>query len=361
MATRKTTDIGTLTADEYGTLAGAAKFFNDKLGLRISAPFVITLARHANSRGHFAANKWRDRSTGKALKHELNLNPSTFVGRSDKEILSTLAHELVHCWQFEHGTPSRKGYHNAEWADQMEAVGLMPSHDGTAEGKRTGSRCTHYILKGGMFDQAADAFLKKSALQIEHAPAPKKDRAPVSKLKYSCPECGTNVWGKPDLSINCSNEDSGCDNVPMVAADAPQVAERTPKKSTPPVAKPIAVKVRFTKPETTQGNAKGPVFKDFRPAKRLAAAAKKPATLMEALDAKQAAQKALDALKFDTRSPEWKPAVAALKAAERVVSRLTNANVKAINAAKAAQMRPDLQAELTERLTGFAGRLARAA
>lgn len=28
---------------------------------------------------------------------------------------------------------------------------------------------------------------------------------PPSKVKYQCPECGMNVWGKPDLSIICGS------------------------------------------------------------------------------------------------------------------------------------------------------------
>jgi hypothetical protein len=30
-------------------------------------------------------------------------------------------------------------------------------------------------------------------------------KAPVSKAKFSCPDCGANAWGKPDLHLVCGD------------------------------------------------------------------------------------------------------------------------------------------------------------
>ena len=46
------------------------------------------------------------------------------LSRPIEESMGTLVHEMVHFWQQEFGTPSRRGYHNREWADKMEALGL---------------------------------------------------------------------------------------------------------------------------------------------------------------------------------------------------------------------------------------------
>src|SRR5690606_37233909 len=56
----------------------------------------------------------------------------------------------------------RGNYHNKEWADKMEQVGLMPSNTGEPGGKRTGDRMTHYILQGGAFERRCDQLLTRA-------------------------------------------------------------------------------------------------------------------------------------------------------------------------------------------------------
>jgi predicted SprT family Zn-dependent metalloprotease len=72
---------------------------------------LVTLQRHAKARGYFAPERFNGR-THKATVHELALNPDTFTGRTDEEILSTLAHEMAHVWQQTHGEPPRRSYHD---------------------------------------------------------------------------------------------------------------------------------------------------------------------------------------------------------------------------------------------------------
>lgn len=86
----------------------------------------------------------------------------------------------------------------------------MPSNTGAPGGKRTGGQMTHYVLEGGPFDRAFRAMDAGLLLPWtsgnpggKSAPKPK----PESKLKYTCPGCGANAWGKPDLHIVCG----GCE------------------------------------------------------------------------------------------------------------------------------------------------------
>jgi hypothetical protein len=44
---------------------------------------------------------------------------------------------------------------------------------------------------------------------LELAPAPAKEPAAKNKIKYTCPGCEANVWGKPDLNVKCGD----CDDV----------------------------------------------------------------------------------------------------------------------------------------------------
>ena len=66
---------------------------------------------------------------------------------------------MAHAWQQHFGNPGRRGYHNEEWADKMESIGLMPSSTGKLGGSRTGEKMADYAIKGGLFMQATDKLL----------------------------------------------------------------------------------------------------------------------------------------------------------------------------------------------------------
>ena len=71
---------------------------------------------------------------------EIALNPAHFKGRSQREVFSTLVHEMVHLEQHHFGHPSRAGYHNREWVHWMERVGLIPSATGEPGGRQLGNK-----------------------------------------------------------------------------------------------------------------------------------------------------------------------------------------------------------------------------
>ena len=53
----------------------------------------------------------------------------------------------------------RRGYHNKEWADFMEAIGLMPSSTGAPGGARTGDKMADYAIEGGRFLEAYESLM----------------------------------------------------------------------------------------------------------------------------------------------------------------------------------------------------------
>jgi ribosomal protein L37E len=165
---------------------------------------LVTLQRRANTRGDFSPDRFRAR-TADDTTHELALNPDTFDGRTDEEVLSTLVDEMVHVWQECFGKPPRKAYHDKQWAAKMEEVGLMPSTTGEPGGKRTGQRVTHYIVAGGPY-ASAYARLKQLGYQLGWQSAPNGTQSTAkraSKTKFSCAVCGQNAWAKPDAAIAC--------------------------------------------------------------------------------------------------------------------------------------------------------------
>jgi hypothetical protein len=192
------------TRDQFAAYALAFDYFNTVLFGDDLPRCMLNFSRHARSLGFFAPERW-ERPDGRT--HEISLNPDV-LKRPVKDTMGTLVHEMVHLWQQEFGKPSRNGYHNREWADRMESVGLMPSTTGAPGGKRTGQSMTHYIIAGGPFDVAFGAMPRDCLLPwLSGAPvkASGPDPKDKNKVKYTCPGCAANVWGKPDLSIICGD------------------------------------------------------------------------------------------------------------------------------------------------------------
>jgi predicted SprT family Zn-dependent metalloprotease len=193
-----------ITQAEYQAFQDAYDFFNRELFDGGLPQLLVTLQRKARSKGYFAAERFDGRLSNTAV-HELALNPDNFTGRTDIEILSTLVHEMVHAWQETHGTPSRRGYHNQEWAAKMKAVGLYPSDTGLPGGKETGQSMTHYIIPEGAFAQTY-ARLQATGLCLHWQSSQRNGQARnQSKTKYTCPACGLNAWARPSAHLVCSD------------------------------------------------------------------------------------------------------------------------------------------------------------
>lgn len=191
----KSYDSHSPTERLYGdALHTAFRMFNDSLFGGELPDLLITVVRKANSRGYYNPAGFDAKSESGKLA-ELGMNPVHFV-RDDKATLSTVAHEMCHHWQHSYGNPGTGRYHNAEWADKMESIGLMPSSTGEPGGKRTGARVTHYIVPGGPFDLAADAVLA-AGFKIDWAAKDAGGDPKKGRVRHTCPDCGRNVWSKP--------------------------------------------------------------------------------------------------------------------------------------------------------------------
>ncbi len=246
------------TSEFYGRLQDAYDYFNRQLFDSALPHCLITVQREKNTMGFFSAARWSN--DGKRDVHEIALNPAYFARRKVIEVFQTLVHEQCHAWQHEFGNPSRTGYHNREWSEKMESIGLMPSATGEPGGGKIGQKMSDYPIEGGRFKQAcitlittgyqfnwidrriawqhedetepegaaeplagapasaatlattsAESVLNLSMASLipnfEHQLISPADSKARSKTKYYCPGCGVNVWGKPGLSILC--EDCG--------------------------------------------------------------------------------------------------------------------------------------------------------
>lgn len=237
----------TPTAEAYSEFQHAYDHYNRELFGGGLSPCLITVQRQANTYGYFNYRRWERRHETGETTDEIALNPEYFGTVPLVEILQTLVHEMCHAWQYHHGTPSRRLYHNQEWAAKMEAIGLMPSDTGRPGGRKTGDKMADYLIPGGPFHRATKALLEAGfqiswldrkkvypkaplhsatladelagdsdlELAVEHLQAPTEGEPPppptkppvVSKVKYGCHACATKVWGKPGLKIACAHHE----------------------------------------------------------------------------------------------------------------------------------------------------------
>ncbi len=190
------------TSDQFSAYEGMFAYFNTKLFAGELPACLLNFSRKSKTRGFFAPKRWEK---GQEVRHEISLNPSTLKAREPIEVASTLVHEMCHLWQQEHGKPSRTGYHNREWSEKMESVGLTPSDTGAEGGSKTGQKMTHYITPGGVFEKAFKDMPANYLLPWVCEERDEKKARAKNKIKYTCPGCSANVWGKRGIGIVCED------------------------------------------------------------------------------------------------------------------------------------------------------------
>ncbi|MBN3733192.1 SprT-like domain-containing protein [Burkholderia sp. Tr-20390] len=231
------------TAETYAELQLGYDTFNKRLFDNKLPECLITLQREKRAYGYFSAERFANRNGDKV--DEIAMNPTYFAVVPLIEIMQTLAHEMAHLWQHHHGNPGRGRYHNNEWADKMEAIGLMPSNTGRPGGKRTGDQMADYPIEGGLFLEVCgdlltrdfkiswyDRFASASHVQVGQnsfgltldlpegaasvaalegvemaaviSPSASGASNKSNRSKYTC-ACDINVWGKPGLNLVCGD------------------------------------------------------------------------------------------------------------------------------------------------------------
>lgn len=204
------------THETYSALQTAYEFFNRVLFGGVLPECLITLQRKERRvLGYFWGQRFEEIG-GPGRTDEIAMNPQHFRRRPIEQSLSTLVHEMAHQWQAHCGTPSRAGYHNAEWAEKMEGIGLTPSDTGAPGGRRTGQRMSHYVAEGGPFARACALLLSDgfrlawgevvADIEGDGPDAGKgggKVKGGTTRTKFTCPNCGANAWGRPDLKLVC--------------------------------------------------------------------------------------------------------------------------------------------------------------
>lgn len=200
-----------ITENEYKIWDDAYKFFNEKLFGNNLPEVLITLNRKKKARGYFHFENIVSRDDPNKLISEIALNPDTFVDRDDMSLISTEVHEMVHVWQFYLGNiPEKRNFHDNEWGEMMEKIGLMPSSTGEKGGRRTGVKVSHWIIPNGKFEICCKEFLQDKKINWQNVrinESAKQTRSHKSKLKYKCPDCEKSVLSKDEIRVMCMSCD----------------------------------------------------------------------------------------------------------------------------------------------------------
>ena len=193
----------TPTGETYGVLEAAFKRFNHDLFDDVLPPCMIVLNREAGTLGHFIPCKFGEIGGG-TLADEIALNPTHFRTDPPRDVLSTIAHELAHCWQYHFGKRVRPGYHDREWAGVMRRIGLQPFSNSDPN-KEVGYSVNHRIIDDGPFDRSFKAF-EASGQTLrwgDAVSASTGEKKKPKRLSFICPRCAQKVQGIPKTRVRC--------------------------------------------------------------------------------------------------------------------------------------------------------------
>ena len=160
--------------------------------------------------GYVSHGRWESTQDGGEAQRrvdELAINPDYWLKDSVVDVMNTLVHEQCHIWQGVRGKPGRGHYHNKEWAEKMNNIGLCPSDTGRPGGKQTGDHMGDYIKLNGPFHQALLALINdgfNKLAWVETHPAPD----PSWQSHTECPRIFDDEGQQYDLSGNPWNQDA---------------------------------------------------------------------------------------------------------------------------------------------------------
>lgn len=191
----------------YGEMEKAFKFYNEKLFGGSLPEVVFSLDDRNGIRGCFSLSTLVNEEGNIIAK--ISINPSYIKEGEEKKILCTLVHEMCHLKRFMDGERLSNGYHSKKWAQVMKESGLIPTDDGTMDGKETGFAMTQYVEKGGAFDiYTKKLFEKGFSFGVKNSGEVKENevyRNENSGKRYRY-KCGcSSFWGKKNLKVMCRN------------------------------------------------------------------------------------------------------------------------------------------------------------
>jgi len=159
---------------------------------------VLLIHRKSNAYGYcYKKPNWPD-AQGTADR-EVDISPTAFV--SFDQLCTTMAHELVHCYNADNKVKDFAGrIHLMPFSDVCRRVGLKCEPDNDL-GYIT--PCEHNPL----FTRALDRLTAEQREVLNHLTGPYepvKNAKEHPKMRWVCPKCGQMFAGKEDLLVTCA-------------------------------------------------------------------------------------------------------------------------------------------------------------
>lgn len=131
---------------------------------------------------------------GYLLLHRINLNP--YALRTGSDAAETLAHEMVHLWQWVIGRPCKNNYHGREFHEKMAEMGIIS----------TGRNGYHADFEERWLTWMT---VDNHDLGLPHFILPGMDAEPTRKMKkLQCPECGNSFRNRRVINVLCMDCDA---------------------------------------------------------------------------------------------------------------------------------------------------------
>lgn len=195
--------------------------FNEELFNGKLPPMLVRLEPSKKWAGLFYPDRWSRERGDEQRVDELVINPLMNAHKDDRDILSTLVHEMAHGEIERQGNAPRRTYHCKRWCAVMKEIGLEPvitDRHGQPVDKPTGKNATHKIIPGGAFDQAfdwlAEGGFKLKWVRIPEVEKPKKASKPKTTGVHECPSCDEKARAKIVAKLIC-----GACNVSMIGPE----------------------------------------------------------------------------------------------------------------------------------------------
>ncbi len=141
------------TERAYSELQQAFDFYNQRLFDGELPDCLITFQRGKNTMGYFSYRRFVAADGSGRMIDEIALNPEYFPVYPLIEVMQTLVHEQCHMWQYHYGNPSRKTYHNAQWAAKWKVSDLCPPPPGDLVVRKSARRLMTIRSLGGRFQR----------------------------------------------------------------------------------------------------------------------------------------------------------------------------------------------------------------
>jgi len=170
-------------------------FFDEKLPT-IALSFDAT---NVKVLGHYVIDR-----NGLGIKENINMNLKHLLNRPLFEVLSTLLHEMAHCWQKYYGKPSNSWLHNKEFRNKLIEWGIECNDKGqTIDININGSFISLLNRLGLNITETKEApTITGRVIPIETKKPKIKGKSKLNK--WTCP-CGVNVRvGAKDFEATCN-------------------------------------------------------------------------------------------------------------------------------------------------------------